>query len=222
MRPKGWVAGLFAWLTFSSLSLGADAPAGVASTGSCITLNATALATLRLAQAEPKKPADSKAAAVPPPAVRRPMTDRELRLLITVLSAIEWDGPKDGARAAGTPNTRARSPNERLPIALDRLGVLLLDSSAILARTQLEETLKDLRGLPTPDLGQIRWGESALVGLDTCLRGRYAEFGGEPAFRQVTQLVLQNRATLERLISGPNLASRAPPVPAVPAESPKP
>jgi hypothetical protein len=209
MRPKGWVAVLFAWLTFSSLSLGADMPASVVGSGSCITLNATALATLRLAQATP--------ATSPSPATRRPMTKPELRLLITVLSAVEWNAPEDSARSTAAPTARARSPNERLPMALDRLAVLVLDSSAILARTQLDETLRELRGLPNPDLGQIRWGEDALVGLDTCLRGRYAEFGGEPIFRQVTQLVLENRATLERLISGPNVASRRP-LPATPPQ----
>jgi hypothetical protein len=194
MHSAPWFVGMWC------VGAGLLAPPVVASeTGSCIVLNASTMAAFRLAQAEPGAQTKPKPALAPSRELRQPMTDRELTRLIGFLATSEVDEKQPRSR-----------PSERLTLRRERMGVLLLDSSAILARASLEEALTQLRQSPQPDKIQIEWAENALRGLDMCLQDRYAEFGGDVAFQQAQKLVLGNRKTLEQLITRTALGSRKP------------
>lgn len=220
---------IVAVITSGARSAGASPPENVASApsylaGACVQLDRSIVQRLRLAQAEPTaasaaansrihlaQAAPSAAARppIPPRELRRPMNDAELRLAMELLTALTTPVEKQ--------SKSLRASEARFgAMSMERLGVLVLDSSAILTRIHLQETLRDLRRNPKVDQALLAWGAEAGRALDGCLRERYAPFGGDPVYQQVATLVSKNRARLEPLIIGAALDSRLPGEPRTP------
>lgn len=126
----------------------------------------------------------------------KPMTRAEIKLLIAILRPVTLE------KEAGYEIGRA----ERKPaLPQMRIGVLTQDVIAILARAHLDETLKRMQSMPDVDKRMIAWGGRAAAALDFCGGLRYRDFGGDIALAESRQIVLENRAILERLILVPRL-----------------
>jgi len=196
---------LITGLSACVISPAAGAPEIRALPAACVTLDFAALGIAPLALAQ------QSAKGVQATAVRRPMTQRELVQVLDLLSVGDGAEPADtdspANKAAPPP---MRRPPQRLPMEAERVGMVLMDATAILTRVNLEEAINEIRAAPKPDPGMIQWGEAAMKGLDGCLGKRYSEFGGNPALAQVQQMVLANRPQLEKLIMGSAINARMP------------
>jgi hypothetical protein len=196
---------LIAGLTVCVISPAAGAPGHAASPAACVQLD---LAVLGIA---PLALADQSAKGAREAAVRRPMSQRELVQVLELLSVGDAaEAPDPASQAGKAAPGPTRRPPQRLPMEAERVGMVLMDATAILTRMNLEEAINQIRGAPKPDLGMIEWGEAAMKSLDGCLSRRYSEFGGNPALAQVQQMVLANRPQLEKLIMGSAINARMP------------
>ncbi len=119
-----------------------------------------------------------------------PMRRKEVKALIQLLKYTSLE-EKKGFRL---------SAEGRKRFSIERMGVLMQDITALLARIHLEETLAALKKIPDADKGAIEWGTQVSEALDLCSRQRYEGFGGDPAFRESLDIVMDNRAVLEELL----------------------
>ena len=127
----------------------------------------------------------------------KPMTRAEIKLLIAILQPVALK--KEAGYEIGRAEKKPALPQTRI-------GVLTQDVIAVLARVHLDETLKRMQSMPDVDPDMIAWGNQAAAALDFCGGLRYRDFGGDIALAESRQIVLENRAILERLI----LVSRMP------------
>lgn len=83
----------------------------------------------------------------------------------------------------------------------ERFGVVLNDVLAQLALLQSQSVLEQLQrsGNATPQ--DSRWMSMTYEVMQSCVRERYRQWGGEAAYRQAMNLVANNRATLEALLA---------------------
>jgi len=117
----------------------------------------------------------------------KPMTRREMTLLIEVLKDIKKD-PK-GFKIKDTRG-----------LHLERIWVLAQEILALLAKVHMDETLTALTNDLNTDPDTLRKATDAAKSLDMCVRSRYEGSGGQHAFEEALQMVLDNRAILEQLI----------------------
>lgn len=92
------------------------------------------------------------------------------------------------------------SAKDGIKFSIERMGVLMQDITALLAKIHLEETLAALKKMPNPDKNAIAWGTQVAKAIDICGRQRYEGFGGDPAFQESLDIVQDNREILEKLI----------------------
>ena len=123
----------------------------------------------------------------------RPMTEKELTCLIGILTPVEFEGKVSAGYII-------KGAKKEIKLSTERIGVLLQDITAVLTRVHLEETLTRLKGMPDMDKARMAWGTEMLGSLDDCGRFRYDDFGGEIAFVESMELVMDYRVTLESLI----------------------
>jgi len=165
----------------------------------CVQLSSVALEPILLAQANTPRQE-------PKPAQRdrdlfAPISERDLKRLIGALTP----GKLKDAEGQKIDAFRRRSP-----LSAQRMGVLMQDVTAILARTHLTESLKRLTVMPDADKAAIGWGQGMVKALDFCLEGRYEPFGGGPVFQDAVTLVLNNRVILEQLVLGNIIPDKVP------------
>jgi hypothetical protein len=160
-----------------------------------------------LPQATPREPGTSS----PPSSVRlridmqdkallKPMTRAEIKRLVVALSAAATKGGQSPAKA-GT---------DGQGLTWERTAVITHDVLTLLAGVHMRESLAAYQKTPKPDQAVVDFNLSAQKTLDVCARGRYREFGGDPAYQQSLQIVLENRQLLEKLMLEPLLPSRNP------------
>lgn len=123
----------------------------------------------------------------------RPMTEKELTHLIDMLTPVKLEGKMSRGYII-------KGAKKEIKLSTERIGVLLQDITAVLTRVHLEETLARLKGMPDMDKARMAWGTEMVEILDDCGRTRYDDFGGEIAFVESMELVLDHRVTLESLI----------------------
>jgi len=196
-----YVCLIVASLALPIQSLSAETQSVQSLTGSCVALNRSTptLAGLLLAQAELSQAARSEQGSTSrkaADAMQRPMTEQELLRIDRYLSPISQAG-----------KTKAPADLSRSGLSSERLGVVLLDSTAILARADLRTTLDQWRRIPGFSRQTIAWGEAVLGGLTDCINSRYEEFGGQPTIQSMEALVLRLRPVLDNLIVGSDRGS---------------
>lgn len=133
----------------------------------------------------------------------KPMTRQEVKLLISALKPVKLKGAKGQAIAALKKGSK---------LSLERVGMLMQDITAVLAKIHLQETVAALKKMPNANANTIAWGTKVAKALDMCGRMRYAEFGGDLAFQESIKIVLENRAILESLVLESKLPIGKPPM----------
>jgi hypothetical protein len=194
------------------------------SIGAALLPRPSAAQCIQLAQADQAQPPQSspagagrRATELTPQQKRllMPLTAAELKILIAVLSApqtAQSAKPSSRARASGggpSEGVAIQLPKGPRGMTLPRLGILMQDITAVLVRAELEETIQQIPHSSNTDPRVAAWAEQLSRALEQCTQQRYAGFGGDPIYRQVRQLVLNNRTVLERLIVGARLPEPA-------------
>ena len=163
------------------------APAGAGvprvAAGVCMSLQASTLEILHVAEA--KQQAGSSQRASQPE--RLPITERELDQLLDAFEPVALAGEGD----------RLQSFGQRSSLPPGRMQMLLEDITAHLVLIHLEEQIEHIQDLPELPPARIEWGESILASLDECLDRRYEPYGGANARQLAHHMIVANRPALE-------------------------
>lgn len=121
----------------------------------------------------------------------RPMTGKEIGLLISALQPVKLEKGEGWAMHAMV---------EGSELSLDRMGVLLNDAMTLLSNLQRGEVLGRLRKTPGVTQEEVAWTEKAFQALHDCGQARYDGWGGDPVFRNSIKIVESFRPRLEKVI----------------------
>jgi hypothetical protein len=123
----------------------------------------------------------------------RPMTEKEIKLLLTTLKPVKLK-KGGGFKISGKPNKLSK----------ERVQVLMQDVIATLARIHLGETMHRISNIPNPDKNTIVWAGGVAKEMDICALDRYQGFGIDPSIilEEVTLIVTALRPELEEVVLG--------------------
>lgn len=123
----------------------------------------------------------------------KPMTRQEIKRLVKALKPRQLENNK-GMVYRYSENFKAAGLSE------ERVTVLIQDIVSILTEKHLTETLARMQDLPNVDEHRLAWGTEVAKVLNICGEERYQDFGGNPAFQESIQIVLENREILESVV----------------------
>lgn len=168
----------------ASLPLAGHAAGGSAS-------NCVQLAALDVPGAASGKPATPRGDGQDRRRVRAPITESEI---LSLIGALEPIGKVKG-------EFQIKAMVEKSSLRLERAQFMLGDVAGLLATLQAKDTIALVRGSRDLPARQSEWIAGAIGAIPGCMRGSFADRGGEPAFAESLKIVEKHRRDLERVIA---------------------
>lgn len=165
----------------------AAAPAIPRSPSGCIHSEAVEALLARLAESAPLQKEPN------PEDLKRPMTDREVDLLIRALEPVEIEKGKGQGRTI-------RAVAEGTELSPTRMRVLMDDIMSVLAGIHAREALADLKRARDLPRAERTLGQEQLRAIGRCPGIRFEDRGGVRTLRESERIVVKYRERLESLI----------------------
>ncbi len=128
-----------------------------------------------------------------PEDLKRPMSDREVELLIRALEPVEIEKGKGQGKTI-------RAVAEGTELSRERMRILMDDVLTVLAGIHAREALADLKRARDVPRAERALGEEQLRAIGRCAGLRFEDRGGPRTLRESERVVGKYRERLERLI----------------------